>query len=89
VVEFKLIGQPRQCEFRNGDTGVDRNNATPKRQLRPHHPSGALLGLKPSRIIHLNTFIVRHAMLIYSSTPLNAVHTWARCGFAPTLTENN
>jgi len=23
--------QPRQCEFRNGDTGVDRKAATPKR----------------------------------------------------------
>jgi len=84
---FLLIGHPRQCKIHNGDTGVDRKNAMPKRQLRSRHPSGALLGLKPSRIIHLNTFIVRHAMLIYSSTPLNTVHTWARCGFARTLTE--
>jgi len=51
-------------------------NAKKKRaSIQPSpHPSGALLGLKPSRIIHLITFIVRHAVLIYSSTPLNAVH---------------
>jgi len=29
-----------------------------------------ILPLKPSCIIHLNTFIMRHAMLIFSSTPL-------------------
>jgi len=54
-------------------------NAKQKRAaIKPSpHPSGVLLGLKPSRIIHLITFIVRHAMLIYSSTPLHAVHTWA------------
>jgi len=34
----------------------------------------------PSRIIHLETFIVRHAMLIISSTPLHAVHKCAWCG---------
>jgi len=65
------------------------NNAKRKRasnQPSPHQ-SGALLGLKPSRIIHLNTVIVHHAMLIYPSTPLNAVHAWARCGFPHTLTE--
>jgi len=63
------------------------DNATPKRASIK--ATGALLGLKPSRIIHLNTIIVRHAVLIYSSTPLNAVHTWAHkepvgiCAHAP------
>ena len=33
----------------------------------------ALLGLKPSRIIHLIYFIERHAVKIYSSAPLDAV----------------
>jgi hypothetical protein len=47
-------------------------NAKQKRAaIKPSpHPSGAQLGLKPSHIIHLNTVIVRHAVLIYSSTPL-------------------
>jgi len=39
-------------------------------EVRTARPAtGALLGLKPSRIIHPDTFIERHAVLIYSSTP--------------------
>jgi hypothetical protein len=48
--------------------GVDHKAATPKRASI--YATGALLGLKPSRFFHLITIIVRHAVLIYSSTPL-------------------
>jgi hypothetical protein len=58
---------------KNPSLGNSRSTA---KTCRGH---GALLGLKPSRFIHQDTFIVHHAVLIFSSTPLNAVQNCALC----------
>jgi hypothetical protein len=46
---------------------------------------GALLGLKPSRFIHLITVFERHAVLNFSSTRLRRAKLYAQKCFSVTL----